>query len=164
MPENGLPACDALPSELIDEKMTRWWIDPSLKPVSEGPPAIDYAWDWNGVGIEYEGRELAAERVGVLTGDGEVQGAMLISTEPVRSRMEFGAAALLCLSIGFWTSGAARNFRRVVESKNEDVWHLMNALRRLHAMYSLIRTIILGTLVLAIVGLVLLVVNVTQRG
>jgi hypothetical protein len=70
-----------------------------------------------------------------------------------------GAAALLCLAFGFWTSGAAGSFRRVAESRNEDVWHLMNALARLHAMYSLIRTIILGTLVLAVVGLVLLVVN-----
>jgi hypothetical protein len=74
-----------------------------------------------------------------------------------------GAAALLCLSIGFWTSGAAGSFRRVTETKNEDVWHLMNALGKLRAMYSLIRTIILGTLVLAVVGLALLVVNLAQR-
>src|SRR5919198_1628486 len=43
-----------------------------------------------------------------------------------------GAATLLCLAIGFWTSGSAHSFRRVVETRNEDVWHLMNALRRLH--------------------------------
>src|SRR3954470_17998666 len=28
-----------------------------------------------------------------------------------------GAATLLCLSIGFWTGGAAHSFRRVVETK-----------------------------------------------
>ena len=75
-----------------------------------------------------------------------------------------GAAALLCLAIGFWTSGAAGNFRRVVETRNEDVWHLMNALGKLHGMYSLLRTIILGSLVLAVVGLALLVVGFVQRG
>jgi hypothetical protein len=66
-----------------------------------------------------------------------------------------GAAALLCLAIGFWTSGSAHSFRRIVESKNRDVWHLMNALESLRNMYSLLRTIILGTLVLLAVGLIL---------
>jgi hypothetical protein len=75
-----------------------------------------------------------------------------------------GAAALLCLAIGFWTSSAAKSFRRVVETRNEDVWHLMNALSRLRAMYSLIRTIVLGVLVLAVVGLALLVISLVQRG
>jgi hypothetical protein len=64
-----------------------------------------------------------------------------------------GAAALLCLCIGFWTGGAATSFRRIVETKNEDIWHLMNALGKLHNMYGLLRTIILGSLVLAVIGL-----------
>jgi hypothetical protein len=66
-----------------------------------------------------------------------------------------GAAALLCLAIGFWTGGSANSFRKIVETKNEDIWHLMNALGQLHSMYSLLRTIILGSLVLAVVGLTL---------
>ena len=66
-----------------------------------------------------------------------------------------GAAALLCLSIGFWTSGSAHSFRRIVESQNRDVWHLMNALSALRDMYGLLRTIILGALVLAAVGVAL---------
>lgn len=66
-----------------------------------------------------------------------------------------GAAALLCLCIGFWTGGSASSFRKIVETKNEDIWHLMNALGRLNNMYSLLRTIILGSLVLAVVGLTL---------
>ena len=66
-----------------------------------------------------------------------------------------GSAALLCLSIGLWTSGAAHSFRRIVESKNRDLWHLMNALSSLHNMYALLRTIILGSLVLLAIGLVL---------
>ena len=62
------------------------------------------------------------------------------------------AAALICLCIGFWTGSAATSFRKVVETKNEDIWHLMNALGSLHNMYGLLRTIILGSLVLAVVG------------
>jgi hypothetical protein len=64
-----------------------------------------------------------------------------------------GAAALLCLCIGFWTGGAATSFRKIAETKNEDVWHLMNAVGSLRAMYGLLRTIILGGLVLAVVAL-----------
>jgi hypothetical protein len=66
-----------------------------------------------------------------------------------------GAAALLCLCIGFWTGSAVSSFRKIVETKNEDIWHLMNALGSLHNMYGLLRTIILGSLVLAVVGLAL---------
>ena len=66
-----------------------------------------------------------------------------------------GAAALVCLSIGFWTGGAATSFRKVAETKNEDVWHLMNAVGSLRAMYGLLRTIILGSIVLAVIGLAL---------
>jgi hypothetical protein len=69
-----------------------------------------------------------------------------------------GAAALLCLCIGFWTGGSATSFRKIVETKNEDVWHLMNALGQLHNMYSLLRTMILGILVLAVVGVTMMVV------
>src|SRR5438309_1003039 len=34
------------------------------------------------------------------------------------------AAALVCLCVGFWTGGSANSFRKIVETKNEDVWHL----------------------------------------
>lgn len=64
-----------------------------------------------------------------------------------------GAAALLCLCVGFWTGGAATSFRKIAETKNEDVWYLMNAVGSLRSMYGLLRTIILGTLVLAVIGL-----------
>ncbi|MCI0701008.1 MAG: hypothetical protein L0241_07990 [Planctomycetia bacterium] len=62
------------------------------------------------------------------------------------------AAALLSLCIGFWTGGAATSFRKIAETKNEDVWHLMNAVGSLRNMYGLLRTIIFGSLVLAVVG------------
>lgn len=64
-----------------------------------------------------------------------------------------GAAALLCLCVGFWTGGAATSFRKIVETKNEDIWHLMKALGSLRAMYGLLRTLIFGALVLAVIAL-----------
>lgn len=66
-----------------------------------------------------------------------------------------GAAALLCLCFGFWTGNAVSSFRKIVETKNEDIWHLMNALGSLRNMYGLLRTIILGSLVLAVIGVAL---------
>ena len=74
-----------------------------------------------------------------------------------------GAAALLCLCIGFWTGGAAGSFRKIAETKNEDVWHLMNALGKLHNMYALLRTIILGSLVLAVVAVTLIAVTIAGK-
>jgi hypothetical protein len=64
-----------------------------------------------------------------------------------------GAGALLALAIGFWTGNSAHSFRRIVETKNEDVWHLMNALEGLRNMYGLLRGIVLLSLVLLMVGL-----------
>jgi hypothetical protein len=75
-----------------------------------------------------------------------------------------GSAMLICLSIGFWTSSSARSFRRIVESKNQDVWHLMNALGKLRNMYSLLRTIIIASLVLAVIGVALFAFERFSRG
>ena len=72
---------------------------------------------------------------------------------PYGPAIGLGAAALLCLCVGFWTGGAATSFRKIAETKNEDVWHLMNAVGSLRAMYGLLRTIILGSLVLVVIGL-----------
>ena len=80
----------------------------------------------------------------------------------IGSAIGLGVAALLFLAVGFWTSSAARSFRRIVESRNEDVWHLMNALGKLQSMYSLLRTLILGGIVLVIVAVVLVGVNMIQ--
>jgi hypothetical protein len=85
----------------------------------------------------------------------------LLLWQAVQSRGGFGpliglgAAMLICLAIGFWTSGSAHSFRRIVESKNQDIWHLMNALTSLRNMYALLRTIILAALALLVIGLVL---------
>jgi hypothetical protein len=74
-----------------------------------------------------------------------------------------GSAALLTLCVGFWTGGAATSFRKIAETKNEDVWHLMNAVGSLRAMYGLLRTIIFGSLVLAVVGLGLVAFAMTGK-
>jgi hypothetical protein len=95
--------------------------------------------------------------------------AILQGMNSQRDLMSFGpvvgltAGGILCLSFGFWTSGAARSFRKVAETKNEDLWHLMNALGSLLNMYSLVRTIIYGSLVLGAVGLVLLALKATGK-
>src|SRR5262245_30635731 len=35
-----------------------------------------------------------------------------------------GTGALFCLVIGFWTGASAASFRKIVDTKNEDIWHL----------------------------------------
>ncbi|HJZ57362.1 MAG TPA: hypothetical protein VKE74_20505 [Gemmataceae bacterium] len=74
-----------------------------------------------------------------------------------------GAAMLLFLAIGFWTGSAAHSFRRIVETKNEDIWHLMNAVESLKNMYGMLRSIIMLSLVLVIVGVTLLAVTWAQN-
>ncbi|HEY8503662.1 MAG TPA: hypothetical protein VIL46_03715 [Gemmataceae bacterium] len=66
-----------------------------------------------------------------------------------------GAATVLFLSIGIWTGGAAHSFRRIAESQNRDVWHLMNALGSLRNLYALLRTIILAGLAVLVLALAL---------
>jgi hypothetical protein len=75
----------------------------------------------------------------------------------------FAAAALFCLAFGFWTARASNSFRRVVQTRNEDVWHLMNALGSLHNMYALTRFVILASLVLVAVGVALAVFGMFQK-
>ncbi len=64
-----------------------------------------------------------------------------------------GAATLFVLTIGFWTGSASHSFRRITETKNEDIWHLMNALESLRGMYGLLRGVVMISLFLAVVGL-----------
>jgi len=83
---------------LSTEQITRgisqtWWNDPALKtPLVPSP--IDRAWQWEEMEIQYEGQLLASEKVGVITGDGYIQGAMLISSEPIKSTLARDSAAL----------------------------------------------------------------------
>lgn len=74
------------------------------------------------------------------------------------------AATLICLTIGFQTSSSAQSFRRIVESQNRDVWHLMNALQSLKGMYGLLRLIILASIVLLVVAVALWVWQFSTSG
>jgi hypothetical protein len=65
------------------------------------------------------------------------------------------SAAVLCTCTAFWTGSSAGSFQKIVETKNEDVWHLMNALGRLCSLFGMLRTLILAALVLLVVGLAL---------
>src|SRR3954470_8461398 len=85
--------------EKLTEAMIRkeigaaWWSDPALS--FEGcATEIDRNWNWAGLEIEQEGKILGALKLGVVTGDGMVQGAMLISAEPVKCEREPGEQAL----------------------------------------------------------------------
>ena len=64
-----------------------------------------------------------------------------------------GAGTLICLAIGFWTGTSAHSFRRIVETKNEDIWHLMNAMESLKNMYGMLSSMILLCLGLLLIGL-----------
>ncbi|HWE93205.1 MAG TPA: hypothetical protein VG269_04460 [Tepidisphaeraceae bacterium] len=80
--------------DLAERKIHRgWWTDESLLAQFD-PPPIDRHWNWNEMGIEYAGKPLAAEKVAIITGDQAVQGAMMISTEPVPSIWRPGAGSL----------------------------------------------------------------------
>jgi hypothetical protein len=73
------------------------------------------------------------------------------------------AATLFVLTVGFWTGSAAHSFRRITETKNEDVWHLMNALESLRNMYGLLRGIVMVSLFLTVVGLGLVAFALVNR-
>ena len=70
-----------------------WWADPGLKAVFQRMP-IDRYWNWNDMTIDFEGKQLTAIKVAIVTGDQAVQGAMMVSTEAVPSTLDPGAHAL----------------------------------------------------------------------
>jgi len=64
----------------------------------------------------------------------------------------FAAITVLALSFGLWTGNAAGSFRKVAESKNEDIWNLMNALGSLKNMFGFMRTVTIVSVVLLVVA------------
>lgn len=70
-----------------------------------------------------------------------------------------GAVGLLAVMFGFWTSSASNSFRKIAETKNEDIWHLMNAIGSLQKMYGTMRTMIITALVVAVIGAVLIIIG-----
>ncbi len=59
---------------------------------------------------------------------------------------------VLCLAFGFWSGSSAASFRKIAETKNEDVWNLMGALGSLKNMFGMLRFLMIGTLVLLVVA------------
>jgi hypothetical protein len=58
---------------------------------------------------------------------------------------------VIYLLVGLWTQNAAGSFRKIVDTKGNDISHLMDALSSLNKMYTLIWTlIVIGLLVLII--------------
>lgn len=78
-----------LTAEMVDKQISGdWWRDSALKSHFEIPP-IDRHWNWNEMEIDYEGQILASEKYAIVAGEnGAVQGAMMISSEPVKSILD----------------------------------------------------------------------------
>lgn len=93
-----------LASELAENKvMGAWWDEDCLDRVV-ADNEIDRFWNWNVVDVEFEGRPLPHIKVAVVTGGEKelaVQGAMVISTEPVASSVEPDSAGCLLLEYLF---------------------------------------------------------------
>ena len=70
-----------------------WWNAQEIDP-DEAQNEIDRHWDWTTEEIEREGRVLRSLKLALVTGDGAVQGAMLVSNEPVACERERGESAL----------------------------------------------------------------------
>jgi hypothetical protein len=62
--------------------------------ITSEPPPIDRHWIWTDMAIENEEIKLSDEKFAIMTGDGAVQGAMMISAEPIPSRLSKRADAL----------------------------------------------------------------------
>lgn len=60
--------------------------------------------------------------------------------------------ALLFLTFGLWAGGSAAAFRKIAETKNEDIWNLMTALNSLGKMFAMLRFLVIAALVLLVVG------------
>jgi len=84
--------------------------------------------------------------------EGSVEGPM--HTGPWGYVVMLAPFALLFLTFGFWAGNSAASFRKIAETKNEDIWHLMNALNSLSKMYALLRLLVIGALILLVVGTV----------
>ena len=82
-----------LTADIAEQTMRDWWKEPGLRIDPDQPP-IDRYWDWRELAIEYGGQILTSEKFAIVTGDGIVQGAMLLSTDAVESGLKTGAKTL----------------------------------------------------------------------
>lgn len=91
---------DASIVELTDAMIERqmgdaWWNHPAIDPVL-AESEIDRYWDWTQLRIEHADRILRSRRLAIVTADDAVQGAMMVSVDPVECerRRERGRPAL----------------------------------------------------------------------
>ena len=82
-----------LTEELAQQISIDWWTDGSLCE-SFDPVPIDRYWNWKEIGIEYGGKHLTAHKIAIITGDAAVQGAMMMSAEPIPSALAPRASGL----------------------------------------------------------------------
>jgi hypothetical protein len=73
----------SLTDDLIEKAMgSAWWIDAAMDD-DLARLEIDRDWNWSDLAIEYEGEIIPSQKFAVVTGDGAVQGAMMVSTVAV---------------------------------------------------------------------------------
>ena len=63
-----------------------------------------------------------------------------------------GAGGLFYLLLGIWTRSASKSFRKIVDTRGNDISNLMNGLLSLHRMYSLLYTLLLLVLLAGLVS------------
>jgi hypothetical protein len=64
-----------------------------------------------------------------------------------------GASGLFYLLLGIWTRSASHSFRKIVDTRGNDISHLMHGLGALHQMYSLLYTLLVLVLLAGVVAL-----------
>jgi hypothetical protein len=64
-----------------------------------------------------------------------------------------GAAGLFYLLLGIWTRSASKSFRKIVDTRGNDISNLMNGLWALHRMFSLLYIVLLLVLLAGVVSL-----------
>ena len=84
----------ALTPEMADSGIRgAWWDHEDLKADFGHPPPIDRHWNWNEIALEYKGAELPSIKVALVAGN-KIEGAAMISTEPMPSGLQAGQQGL----------------------------------------------------------------------
>jgi hypothetical protein len=67
--------------------------------------------------------------------------------------INLGVVGLFYLLMGVWTRSAGDSFLNIVTTRGSDITHLMNGLRSLHSMYSLLYTLLVVTLLFGLISI-----------
>ncbi len=105
----------------VDAAVTdAWWSDERIDP-SAAADEIDRYWDWHVDEIEYDGGAVEVARLAVVTGDGAVQGAMLLSSTgvPMANPSEWGNTGLLVE----WLFAAPRNRPEILKAADQPIFY-----------------------------------------